>query len=172
MVRISFLDQVLVLLVAEFGEKRVRSALESAVKSGSIADLRTEGSRQKVSRTALELASNADLESPTKEALARLAAQFDNKSILVSPRDIRELLIDFGDRPRAIKNRSDGFALIISTLRRLHRSDRANFLQAMENSSPAQFRLISDAITSVGRGLSVASAESVDPDADQSNRSS
>jgi hypothetical protein len=114
--RNALLNRLLHTLVQEWGYQEVESTLGQLSEEGGGDDARgprtdAPGTRRKRTATKLpasEQVARAHLPEAQKAAMLALAMRFDQREFLPHLSDVREFLILMGERPGAMKDRSEG----------------------------------------------------------------
>lgn len=150
-------------LVQEWGYKEVEAALshlnDDTVRVGTVRlhEERNQDIERRQSKRllAVEQVARAHLPRDQEESLQELATRFDQKQFLPSVSDAKEFLMMMGEKPGAIKDRSDAFrrlldALLPLTPERLRQLAKNSAL----HSGPSKLGPLSDAISSAAQSLS------------------
>jgi hypothetical protein len=155
--RNALLIKLLQTLVDEWGHEEVASALASTAASSNDPLLgRAESSqvrKKKAKPSATEQVARAALGGEEGEALLQLATRYDQKLFLPSPADVREFLIMMGERPIAMKDRSEAFRVLLRSLVQLPVERLQRLAQTALHSGPSELGPLSDAIAAAGERL-------------------
>jgi hypothetical protein len=150
---------LLTALVEEWGHKHVASALAQLEDQTRDSDrpkpVSASGLKSAKARkiTALEQVARAATPDQHAEVLETIASRFDNRTFLPSPLDIREFLLVMGERPTAIKDRSDAFRLILRKLVTLTPERLLEVANSPLHSGPSRLGPLSDAISAAAASL-------------------
>jgi hypothetical protein len=156
------LNSLLCTLVEEWGHREVEAALAqlSHASGRTEAQLRLsggfEGTRRKRSAPRLlasEQVARAQLPEAQEVALRELALRFDRKQFLPSVSDVREFLAMMGERPEAMKDRSEAFRRLLKALSGLPPERLERLANSTLHSGPSRLGPLSDAISAAAVSL-------------------
>jgi hypothetical protein len=157
--RRNLLTDLLRALVREWGQHEVEAALASLAHS-SVSDrhlIADDRKREQRARRAKPLASQqvarTQIPEAQKIALLELAIRFDRKQFLPSVSSVREFLLMIGERPSAIRDRSDAIRPVFEALSRLSPDHLEKIASSTIHSGPSQLGPISDAISAAAASL-------------------
>ncbi len=102
---------------------------------------------------ASEQVARAQLPEAQEVVLRELAMRFDSKEFLPSVSDVREFLIMIGERPGAIKDRSEAFKQLLKALSGLPPERLERLANSARHSGPSQLGPLSDAISAAAASL-------------------
>jgi hypothetical protein len=160
--RKALLNSLLRTLVQEWGHEEVGASLaQFSVAAGSTAAHRPasdgpEGTQKTRSATRLlarEQVARAQLPEAQEVALLELAIRFDRKQFLPSVSDVREFLVMIGERPGAMKDRSEAFRQLLKALSALPPERLERLANSALHSGPSQLGPLSDAISAAAASL-------------------
>jgi hypothetical protein len=154
--RKSLLNNLLRTLVREWGYEAVEAALTglSQTDASELAGTNDRGTRRRPPKLlASEQVARAHLSETQGETLRELAGRFDRKQFLPSMVDVREFLIMMGERPGAIKDRSEAFRRLLEALSKLPPDRLSRVANSARHSGPSQLGPLSDAISAVAASL-------------------
>jgi hypothetical protein len=160
--RKALLNNLLRTLVQEWGHKEVQAALAQLADAvgGTDAHLpeggRSEGIRRTRNATKLlasEQVARAKLAEAQRAVLEELALRFDRKQFLPSVPDVREFLVMMGERPGAMKDRSEAFRRLLVALSGLPLERLKRLESSALHSGPSQLGPLSDAISAAAASL-------------------
>jgi hypothetical protein len=156
------LSNLLHALVQEWGKREVEDALAQLSNAADLTEAHRLGSsvsrgarrsRSVTKSLAIEQVARAQLPEAQEVALLELARRFDHKQFLPSTADVREFLIMMGERPGAIKDRSQAFRRLLEALTRLPPEQLEWLANSALHSGPSQLGPLSDAISAAGASL-------------------
>jgi len=158
--RKSLLENLLRALVQEWGHDEVQTALGrlgtssgSDALSGGVEQNGHSKKRRSARLGAVEQVARAHLAEAQAAALLELATRFDRKQFLPSISDVREFLLMMGERPGALKDRSDAFRRLLSALSRLPPERLEKLASSAQHTGPSQLGPLSDAISAAAASL-------------------
>ena len=160
--RKALLNGLLSTLVREWGFREVQAALaqlpdtEIRTNTGEFANVGLGGTprpRKKAKLLASEQVARAQLPAAQDAALRELAMHFDRKQFLPSVADVREFLVMMGERPGAMKGRSEAFRLLLEALSNLSPERLERLANSALHSGPSQLGPLSDAISAAAASL-------------------
>ena len=149
-------------LVQEWGYEEVEAVLaqlsgvagRTGVHRSAIGGL---GGADKIRNTrrllATELVARAQLPEAQEVTLRELATRFDRKQFLPSVADVREFLIMIGERPGAMKARSEAFRQLLKALSGLPPEQLERLANSTVHSGPSRLGPLSDAISAAAASL-------------------
>ena len=152
----TLLDQMVALLVQEWGADAVQSALLKIAKhSGKSPLMELKGSKRLAATkpTAMSIIEHSPIPSEKREVMERIAMKYDEKEFLPSVADVREFIILTGRRPSAMRDRIDAFKALVRILDTMPLEHLEKVSKALAASSPTSLGPISDAISAAGRIL-------------------
>jgi hypothetical protein len=160
--RKALLNSLLRPLVQEWGHREVEAALAELSDAADITDRHRRSSsgpggvqrtRRPTKLLASEQVERAQLPEAQKVALQELAMRFDRKQFLPSFSDVRDFLIMMGERPGAMKDRSQAFRLLLRALGELPTERLKDLASTAIHSGPSELGPLSDAISAAATSL-------------------
>lgn len=160
--RNALLNRLLRTLVQEWGHREVEAALRRLSEEEGRADAHRpttdgpEASRRTRTATKLpasEQVARAHLPKPQEAAMLELAIRFDQRQFLPSLSDVREFLVMMGERPGAMKDRSEAFRRLLKALSALPPERLERLANSALHSGPSQLGPLSDAIAAAAASL-------------------
>ena|SRR5436309_10935817 len=153
--RKSLLTKLVAAIVDEWGFDEVVAELE--VVRHSSRDLPggtgRQPSKKRAKPNAVEQVERAVHDPEQKEILLQLADRYDRKLFLPSVADVREFLATTGNRPIGLKDRSQGFRILLQSFSRMPIVRLQQLAQTNLHSGPSELGSLSDAIAAAGERL-------------------
>jgi hypothetical protein len=157
------LSNLLRAIVDEWGFDQAEAALSRLRRDGvgSIAHLDSNQSSRthKAKPNPIELIEKGDFEDAKREVLLKIADRFEKKDFLPSTADVREFVFHLGERPNGLKDRKDGFRVLLKSLSRLSTERLRQIEHDAQYSGPSQLGPLSDAIANAGARRQVSDLE-------------
>lgn len=160
--RKALLSSLLRALVQEWGHKEVETALGqlSEWDGRTHTQLPASGGPEAIQRSrkatklrACEQVARAHLPEVQEAVMLELAKRFDRKQFLPSVSDVREFLVMMGERPGAMKDRSEAFRWLLKSLSGLPPERLDQLVNSGLHSGPSQLGPLSDAIATAAASL-------------------
>ena len=159
----AFLGRLMRMLVDEWGYAAVEDALAqisdthrdkgSSVLQDRWAGISPSRAERRIKPSAVEQVSRLSIPDRERQSLLVLAKKFDQRSFLPKVIDIREFLAMRGEEHRGVKDRLDGFRVLLRWLSQLPSDKLEEIANSGRYSGPAQLGPLSDAIKSTGEAI-------------------
>jgi hypothetical protein len=152
------LVELLQAMIREWGREAVLHAFDGLVEGAIGRESETLESsyrsdqkhRRSKKPSAVQLVGKTNQPEGRREFLMVIAAKYDEKRFLPTLGDVREFLAMTGDRKRPIKDRSEGFRLLLDSTKDLPLEQLEHLAASSVFSGPAQLGPLSDAIAASG----------------------
>jgi hypothetical protein len=145
-------------MIREWGREAVLHALDGLVEGAPGRESETPGSfsrsdqkhRRSKKPSAVQLVGKTNQPDVRREFLMVIASKYDEKRFLPTLGDVREFLAMTGGRRRSIKDRSEGFRLLLDSTKELPLEQLEHLAASSVFSGPSQLGPLSDAIAASG----------------------
>lgn len=147
------LAELLQAMIREWGREAIFHALDRLVDDAPRREthLRSDQKRRQSKRpTAVQLVGKTNQPGDRREFLMEIASKYDEKRFLPTLGDVREFLAMAGDRRRSIKDRSEGFRLLLDSTKELPLEELQHLAATTAFSGPSQLGPLSEAIAASG----------------------
>lgn len=159
--RNALLVRLIEVLVDEWGPEQVETTVHEVVaggvsgpqETGTHPAARSAGSRASRKFNAAEQVERLGEKEPRRDVLLEIAEQYDRKQFLPSVADLREFLILSGERPSGIKDRTEGFRILLKVLLSMPTDRLRDVSSAAKHAGPSKLGPISDAISAAGERM-------------------